>query len=61
MIAYGYVAGLSSLIGFNGVIYICLGMCILSIPFVICTSFQGHWKNDIEHLGFCNCYWNKGV
>ena len=42
-IQFAYVKGLSPEIGFDNVIYICLGMCILAVPIVIFTKFEGPW------------------
>ena len=40
-IAYLYVSNLSNTIGFDNVIYICLGMTLAVVPVVIFTKFQG--------------------
>ena len=52
-IQYAFVSQLSDDIGFDGVIYISLGMCVVAVPMVICGNFQGPWKNSIEELGYC--------
>lgn len=44
-LGYVYVAYLSKTIGFDNVIYVCLGMVILAVPIVILTKFEGPWKN----------------
>lgn len=51
-VGYIYVSQLSKLIGFDGTIYVCLGMVLCSIPLVYFTKFQGPWKNDTSHLEF---------
>lgn len=53
---FGFVQGLSTTIGFDAVIYICLGMCVLAVPIVLLTTFQGPWKNDTSQLGYCIDY-----
>jgi hypothetical protein len=50
---FGFVQGLSTNIGFDWVIYICLAMCIVAVPILIFTDFQGPWKNDNSQLKFC--------
>lgn len=45
LLQFGFVSGLSSKITFDGIIYICLGMSIISLLFVIFGNFQGPWKN----------------
>lgn len=47
---YLFVSNLSKSIGFDNIIYICLGMAGLAIPFIVFTTFQGPWKNDTEAL-----------
>jgi hypothetical protein len=42
-ISYLFVANLSKKIGFDIIIYICLGMSVVSIPIIIFTKFQGPW------------------
>ena len=54
LVSYAYVVGLSSIISFDGVIYIVLAMCCIAVPFVIIPSFQGHWGNNLHHMGFCS-------
>lgn len=49
-IQFGYVSGLTSSIGFNNIIYICMGMCVLSIPMVVVNKWQGPWENSTESL-----------
>jgi len=49
-VGYIYVSQLSKLIGFDGIIYVCLGMVVCSIPLVYFSKFQGPWKNDTAHL-----------
>jgi hypothetical protein len=51
-VQFAYVQGLSLSIGFDHVIYICLGMCIAALPFVIFSKFQGPWENSTAHLEF---------
>ncbi len=46
-IQYAYVSQLNQSIGFNNIIYICLGMTILAIPIVLFSGFQGPWMNSI--------------
>lgn len=50
---YGFVIGLSPLISFDGVLYICLGMTVLAMIFILLANFQAPWKNSLEHLGYC--------
>ena len=45
-IQFGFVSGLERLIGFDNIIYVCTGMCVLSIPLVISTTWQGPWLNS---------------
>lgn len=52
MIGYLFVSQLAQIIGFNGVIYVCLGMVLMSFPIVIITKFQGPWENDTTSLEF---------
>ena len=42
-IQFAFVSGLNDKIGFENIIYICMGMCVLSIPLVITTTWQGPW------------------
>ncbi len=42
---YLFVSNLSKTIGFDNIIYICLGMACLAVPLVIVTKFQGPWEN----------------
>ena len=49
-LGYIYVSQLSKLISFDGVINVCLGMVICSIPLVFFSKFQGPWENDTTHL-----------
>ena len=51
-IQYAFVSGLSSVIGFENVIYICTGMCVLAIPLVISTTWQGPWLNETDRLEY---------
>jgi len=53
LVSYLYVSLLSHVIGFNNVIYVCLGMVVLAMPLVIMTKYQGPWENDVSQLGFC--------
>jgi hypothetical protein len=52
LLGYIFVSQLSQSIGFNNVIYVCLGMSILALPIVIFTKFQGPWENDTSQLEF---------
>lgn len=55
-IQYFYVSNLSKKIGFDNVIYICLGMAVCAIPIVLFTKFQGPWMNETIALEYCiNC------
>ena len=51
-IQYFLVAYVSKDIGFNNVIYICLGFAVISFPILIFNNFQGPWKNSLEHMGW---------
>ncbi len=51
-VGYLYVSQLSKLIGFNGIIYTCLGMVSLAIPIVVFTEFQGPWINPTVNLEY---------
>lgn len=52
-IQYAYIRGLSGLITFDNVIYICLGMSVLSIIIIVCTNFRAPWNNPVDQLGYC--------
>jgi hypothetical protein len=52
LLQYVYVSQLSQLITFDGIIYVCLGMCIVSGTLVITGNFEGYWKNSQEFLGY---------
>lgn len=54
-IAYAFVAGLIPYIEFDGVIYVCLGMCVLTIPMIVLGRFEGPWENSLESLKYCLC------
>jgi hypothetical protein len=41
------------MIGFDNVVYICLGMTIVVIPVIIFTTFQGPWGNPTHQVEFC--------
>lgn len=53
LLQYGFVAGLSPLITFDGIIYICLGMSAISLCIVIFADFEAPWKNPTNLLGYC--------
>jgi hypothetical protein len=55
-IAFGYVKGLSTSIGFDSVIYIVLGMSIACIPLIIFSKFQGNWLNSTMSLEYSISY-----
>lgn len=42
-IQYAYVSQLTDQISFDGIIYICLGMCVVAVPLVIFGKFKGPW------------------
>ncbi len=52
LFGYFYVSQLSKLIGFDGTIYVCLGMVLCAFPLVIFNKFQGPWENDTAHLEY---------
>lgn len=52
LLGYIFVSQLSKSIGFDNVIYVCLGMSILALPIVVFTKFQGPWENDTSQLEF---------
>lgn len=49
-LGYIYVSNLTKVIGFDNVIYICLGMTVIVIPFIIFTKFQGPWENPTHQV-----------
>ena len=49
---FSFVSSLNNSIGFENVIYICMGMCVLSIPMVITNTWQGPWKNSLDSLEY---------
>lgn len=54
---YGFVSGLSPIITFDGVIYICLGMSVIALAIVTFGNFVGPWNNPTTELGYfshCN-------
>jgi hypothetical protein len=53
---YLFVSILSKTIGFDSIIYICLGMTLLAVPLIVFTTFQGPWHNDTEVLEFCGAH-----
>lgn len=53
MLQYVYVSCVSPNISFNNVIYICLGMSIISLILVISGNFEAPWKNPQDFLGYC--------
>jgi len=60
-IQYFYVANLSYTIGFNNIIYICLGMGVLAFPILVFNNFQGPWNNPTDYLGYFISYNAKKV
>lgn len=52
LLGYIFVSQLTKAIGFNNIIYVTLGMCVLAFPTIILTTFQGHWKNDTHQLEY---------
>jgi hypothetical protein len=52
-IQFGYVKGLVPLIGFDEIIFICLGMAAAVIPIIYFTRFQGPWQNSTINLEYC--------
>lgn len=55
-VQFGFISGLSATIGFNNIIYICMGMSVAAIPIVVCTTWEGPWKNPTTALE----YWQAG-
>lgn len=56
LLQYGFVSGVSSKITFDGIIYICLGMAVISLIIVIIADLEAPWKNPTDQLGyFINC------
>lgn len=53
LVQYAYVSGLSPKITFNNVIYICLGMSVISLIIVTTANFEAPWKNPQDLLGYC--------
>lgn len=53
LVQYAFVSGLSPRIGFDGIIYICLGMELIAVCLIIFGNFEGPWKNPTEQLGYC--------
>jgi predicted MFS family arabinose efflux permease len=53
LIGYVFISQLAKVIGFDGVIYVCLGMTVVALILVTFTKFQGPWANDTKHLEFC--------
>ena len=51
-VGYLYVSQLSKVIGFDGIIYVCLGMVLIAIPLVLFTKFQGPWENPTINLEY---------
>lgn len=47
-VQFAYVIGLTPLITFDGVIYLCLGKAFIAALLVIFSDFQGPWNNNIE-------------
>ena len=43
-IGYGYVSGLSGVIGFNNIFYICLAMNPSVYPLLFCFHFESKWS-----------------
>ena len=52
-VQFGFVSGLSSSIGFDNILYICLGMAACAAPLVAIIHWEGPWGNPTEALGFC--------
>ena len=50
MLQFGFVSGVSEKIGFNGVIYICLGMTVFAEIVLLVYRFEAPWKNPMDHL-----------
>ena len=53
LLQYGYVSGVTPKIGFDGIIYIWLGMSVVSLLIITFGNFQGPWKNPTDELGYC--------
>ena len=45
-IGFGLVQAFAVSIGFKVIIYICLALSIVAIPFIILSKFEGPWKNN---------------
>ncbi len=45
LLQYGFVSGLSLLITFDGIIYICLGMSVIAMLIVVLGDFKAPWNN----------------
>ncbi len=59
-IQYFYVSNLTKTIGFDNIIYICLGMAAAAVPVMMLTKFQGPWKNDTSAVEyFISCQNNE--
>jgi hypothetical protein len=52
-IQYIFVSSVASKITFDGIIYICLGMSVVALLFVIFGNFQAPWRNCPKYLGYC--------
>lgn len=53
LLQFAFVSGLIQHITFNGVIYICLGMSVISGLIVIFCSLEAPWKNPQDQLRYC--------
>jgi hypothetical protein len=56
---YVFVSFVSKKITFNGIIYICLGMTVLSLLFIVFGNFRASWNNSLDQLGYLKFYNNK--
>ena len=45
---YAFVAGIADKISFDGIIYICLGMTVVSLIILNLFTFEGPWKNSTK-------------
>lgn len=49
-IQFAFVSTLVSVINFENIIYICMGMCVCALPLVNCSTWQGPWQNPTKAL-----------
>lgn len=59
LLQFAFVSGLSKIITFNGIIYICLGMTVFAGFLIIFGNFLAPWNNPQDQMGYCKDWVDK--